>query len=193
MIKIEEIWKDIKDYEGRYQVNKLGEVLSIRQRHDKKRHIHCIKKQYLKPQLWKSKKTNYKAYFVVLIDDGVRETHYIHNLVAKAFIPNPNNYSFVHHVDGDTTNNHIDNLEWCKHFEFREMTDIQRQSAKRTLEKNRKDTKKPIAQYDLEWKFVKCYDSLSEASKQTNINIAHLSEATNGKRKTAGGYHWKTL
>ena len=50
---------------------------------------------------------------VALYNDGKRRTMLVHRLVAAAFLPNPNNYPVVHHKDGDRTNNHVSNLEWC--------------------------------------------------------------------------------
>lgn len=50
---------------------------------------------------------------VVLVrEDGVQIARYIHELVAEAFIPNPTGKKYVHHIDGDITNNRADNLEW---------------------------------------------------------------------------------
>lgn len=51
--------------------------------------------------------------FVCLRKDGSNKNHLIHRLVAESFIPNPNNYPIVNHKDGDKTNNHVSNLEWC--------------------------------------------------------------------------------
>jgi len=44
---------------------------------------------------------------------GVRKTFRTNQLVAMAFIPNPNNYPVVNHIDHDKKNNHVSNLEWC--------------------------------------------------------------------------------
>lgn len=90
-----EVWKDIKGYEGRYQVSSLGKV----------------KNQYgdmLSPI------DNRKGYYrVVLMKNNTRNNQYIHRLVAMAFLENPNNKRCVNHKDFDTHNNRIDNLEWC--------------------------------------------------------------------------------
>lgn len=40
---------------------------------------------------------------------------YLHRIVAEAFLPNPNNYSDVNHIDGNKSNNNINNLEWVSH------------------------------------------------------------------------------
>lgn len=45
--------------------------------------------------------------------DGKWKNEFVHRLVAKAFVPNPNQYNVVHHKDGNPTNNHYENLEWC--------------------------------------------------------------------------------
>lgn len=57
---------------------------------------------------------NGKGYlFVALCKSGKHYNRYVHRLVALAFIPNLNNYKEVNHRDGNKSNNHVDNLEWC--------------------------------------------------------------------------------
>jgi hypothetical protein len=51
--------------------------------------------------------------FISMSKDNIRKFPKIHQLVANAFIPNPNNYTCINHKDGDKLNNSIDNLEWC--------------------------------------------------------------------------------
>ena len=54
--------------------------------------------------------------YVHLFDkDGTSTNHKVHRLVAKAFVPNPDNLNEVNHIDEDKDNNRADNLEWCKH------------------------------------------------------------------------------
>lgn len=96
---MQEIWKDIVGYEGLYQVSNMGRVRSL------KRNI------ILKP----TSDMNGKGYYFVNLKRGNPKK--IHRLVAKAFIPNPDNKPEVNHIDGNTKNNKIDNLEWCTHQE----------------------------------------------------------------------------
>jgi len=63
---------------------------------------------YLKPQ------NNGNGYLKVhLYKNGKMHQHYVHKLVAITFIPNPNNFKYVDHIDRDKTNNSITNLRWC--------------------------------------------------------------------------------
>lgn len=93
----EEIWKDIIDYEGLYQISNYGNVYS------------CISNKILKP----SCNTNGKYLGVILCKNGKKRRFQIHRLVATAFILNPYNYPIVNHKDGCDTNNYYTNLEWC--------------------------------------------------------------------------------
>lgn len=52
---------------------------------------------------------------VTLCNESTRKEKTIHRLVAKAFIPNPEGLPCVNHIDGDKTNNHVSNLEWCSY------------------------------------------------------------------------------
>ena len=106
---MQEIWKDIKDFEGLYQVSNLGRVKSL------PRFINNNSKNnkigfYSKERILKPSKKKYAI--VVLSKNGKTYSFYIHILVAKAFLPNPDNLPEVDHLDGNKLNNHVDNLEW---------------------------------------------------------------------------------
>lgn len=67
-------------------------------------------KEILEPEREMTYTLNNRGYYSVGIR---RKTHMVHRLVALAFVPNPDNKSFVNHIDGNKLNNHADNLEWC--------------------------------------------------------------------------------
>lgn len=96
-----EIWKDIKGYEGLYQVSNLGNVKSLCYRNQKKA-------KNLTPQI-----TNRGYIAVMLSKKKTMKLFLVHRLVAMAFVDNPNNYPIVNHKDENPLNNHMDNLEWC--------------------------------------------------------------------------------
>ena len=91
-----EEWKDLKGYEGIYQISNLGR---IRNRFGKIRASHKRPDGYIQITLCKNKKI---------------ETRRIHQLVAQTFIPNPDNLPQINHKDEDKTNNNVNNLEWCE-------------------------------------------------------------------------------
>ena len=99
-----EIWKDIRGYEGLYQVSNLGRVRSL----DRiKRGAHYKGKILV---LSKDK----DGYLIVGLHDSKRSNTYrVHRLVAISFIPNPNDLPEVNHIDENKENNNVNNLEWC--------------------------------------------------------------------------------
>lgn len=107
-----EIWKDIEGYEGIYQVSTLGRVRSI----DRVTKVGNIYKNYKGRVLTPSKNpAGYKT--VSLIKEGHKKTHTIHTLVAKAFIPNPENKEEVDHINTIKEDNTIYNLRWTTRLE----------------------------------------------------------------------------
>lgn len=107
-----EVWKDIKGYEGLYQISNFGRVKSLER---------IVNTNFGKPKLQLEcyisgfKNTyGYKAYN--FMKNGKTKPLLFHRLVAIHFIPNPKNKSQVNHIDGNKINNHILNLEWatCK-------------------------------------------------------------------------------
>ena len=102
-----EIWKTIKNFEGKYEVSNLGRVKSLEREikptapNQKTKHL---KERILKLILQKP------GYYNVSLEG---KKHLVHRLVATAFIENKNNFDCVNHKDGNKTNNIPDNLEWC--------------------------------------------------------------------------------
>jgi hypothetical protein len=102
----QEIWKDIAGYEGFYQVSTMGQVKSLDRIIDHPTGGATNRKGRILKQHKTGSKRNYHA--VELKSVGCR----VHRLVAEAFIPNPQNKPEVNHIDGDPSNNRVDNLEW---------------------------------------------------------------------------------
>lgn len=101
---LKEVWRDIDGFEGLYQVSNLGRVKSLKRAYHPTESIISQKIHLV---------GNYKMVIVNLWKDGKNHVHRVHRLVANAFIENPNNYGYVNHIDSNSTNNDISNLEWC--------------------------------------------------------------------------------
>ena len=108
-----EVWKDIEDYEGSYQISSLGNVRSLtRTRLSKGLSIAQIKGREMKQ---KTSRCGYKV--IGFCSDAVKEHFSVHRLVALAFVANPENKPTVNHIDGNKNNNKMSNLEWATHTE----------------------------------------------------------------------------
>lgn len=108
-----EIWKDIIDFEGLYQISSFGNVKSLPRIIKYKNGRH----RPFSGCLIKGGKTPTGYVFVNLKKEGYKESNYIHRLVAEYFLQNIENKPTVNHKDGDKSNNHYSNLEWCTHSE----------------------------------------------------------------------------
>jgi hypothetical protein len=109
---VNEIWKDIPDYEGFYQVSSLGRVRSVDRYSErtgigKGSGVRFCKERILKPRL----RNNYLAVNIHVLGKSIDEN--IHVFVARAFIGDRPDKHQVNHIDGNKLNNHADNLEYC--------------------------------------------------------------------------------
>lgn len=104
---MEEIFKDIKDYEGLYQVSNLGNVKSLPKGDGNGNRVRILKFD----EGTRSDRVTYRR--VTLSKNSKTKRYQVHRLVAQAFIPNSGNLPFVNHIDNDGTNNSVSNLEWC--------------------------------------------------------------------------------
>lgn len=184
---MQEIWKDIKGYEGLYQVSNLGNIKSLsRITSGKKYGIHKLKEKILRPS-----KCN-KYYQVFLRKNNKTKVYYVHRLVGEAFIINLNNCSDINHKDGNTHNNNIKNLEWCTRSEnikhsYRVLN--RKVNINNLLKRNRM-----VNQYDLNGNFIKTWKSIKEASiflNRKNIQSIYSCCKHKNGQKTAYGYRWE--
>jgi len=103
-----EIYKDIIGYEGYYQVSNLGNVRSLDRQVNHFKGGLSLRKGFLLKQ-----EMTFFCYFrVSLSKNKTKKRLSIHRLVAETFIPNQHNKSEVNHIDGNKTNNRLENLEW---------------------------------------------------------------------------------
>lgn len=176
-----EIWKDIKDYEGLYQVSNTGKVKSL-QRH-KKNHT---KIQIVEEKIKNTRKDRQGYLLLDLYKDNKQKTIRVHRVVAETFIPNPENKETVNHMDGDKRNNEVKNLEWSS---FKEQNIHFYEKKLKTDESIEKAIK---AMNKASSKKTKClsdgviYSSASEASRAAGVSASLIMRVCRGERKTAG-------
>lgn len=165
---MEEIWRDIKGYEGYYMVSNLGRVKSLDRYILKSNGRKEFNKGKIKTLSY-NKRTN--VYEVHLKRDGKRKCMKIHRLVAEAFIINddPVNKTTVNHIDGDRSNNMLNNLEWASYSEnLKHAYDVLKRPINST-----KIKKRPCYSIDTLGN-IEEYDSIAQASRKTNISETQI-------------------
>ncbi len=170
-----EWWKFVPGYDYKYMVSDQGRVLSLNYRR-------AGIPRLLKPR------ADEKGYLLVgLCRNGKMKTIKLHRLVAKMFIPNPNNLPEVNHKNEIKTDNRAENLEWCtREYNCNYGTGNERSGRNRI---NHPAKSKPVSQYNLSCEFVAWYPSMNEARRQTGVK--DICSCCRGKLKSAGGFIWR--
>ena len=198
---MKEIWKDIKGYEGIYQVSSEGRVRSLNRIDNNN---HPLKGVILKPYI-----SNSGYLLVGLYKQQKRDRKLLHRLVAEAFIPNPENKPEIDHINTIKTDNTVflnedgsinyekTNLRWTTRKENinNPLTKTKMQINARKPSKGKYGKKhhrsKPIIQYDKEGNFIKEWDCANDVERVLGISNKHIGSVCLGKRKSCGGYIWK--
>ena len=172
-----EEWREVAGYEGLYEVSNLGNIRALDRtvKGNSKRGTQNISGHAKKKSI---AKTGYEV--VLLHKDGSYKTKTIHRLVAKAFIPNPDNRPIVNHLDGNKRNNRVTNLEWC----------TQKRNVQHAYEIGLVSIEKP----------VRCVETGKIYKSETAVSVeiygdrraqSFIGEACRGEKPTAYGYHWE--
>lgn len=200
---MKEIWKDIQGYEGYYQVSNLGRVKSLKRKVYGIRPYPITKKEKILSQSKTGRDRDYL--FVSLSRDKITKHINVHRLVAKAFIPNPNNYPCVNHINEfEKWNNSIENLEWCTYkYNNNYGTCIERRVQhtdynKKVLNTNYKlagiksgiARSKKVYQFTLKLELVKVWGS-SQECKINGFSQSCVNACCLNKRKTHKGFIWR--
>ncbi|MEQ3340193.1 NUMOD4 domain-containing protein [Clostridium butyricum] len=183
MIKADfELWKDVKGYEGLYQVSNLGRIKSL----DMIVIHYNGKKERRKGRVLKLSE-NEKGYLkVFMCKNKKRECKKVHRVVAETFIPNRENLPEVNHKDENKKNNSVYNLEWCTH---RYNCNYGTHNLNVSKSKTNGNNSKTVYQYDLNKNIIKVWTSLNEAGRN-GFSVVLISRCCLGKGRTHKGFIW---
>ena len=178
----EEIWKDIKGYEGLYQVSNMGRVKSLEHVTIRKNGSKLpVKERILKPEILHNGYLRVKLY-----DSSDKMKRFlVHRLVCEAFHENPENRPDVNHINEDKSDNRACNLEW--------VTRKENNNHGTRIARVAKVRSKPVGQYTRDGKLIKVWQSATEVERRLGLDPSNIGKVARGERKTAYGYVWKYI
>ena len=177
-----EIWKDIKGYEGKYQISDMGKVKSLERLTSNKRRV--LKQINLSQKLGKD------GYLKVLLyKENSRKYVMVHRLVANMFIENFYNKPQVNHIDANKQNNNVSNLEWVTASENK----LHALSLGIGLLGTGKDNvkSKKVNQISLDGFFIKTWAGQREVARVLKLSQSGICRCCKYGKGTIGGYKWE--
>lgn len=179
-MKINELWKDIKGYEGSYEVSNLGRVKSLSRKVVSG--VNYSNVRYTENRILAQSIINSGYPTVLLHSDGEEKRLLVHRLVLENFKPNSDESLVVNHIDRDKLNNNLENLEWLTQSE-----NIRHLGANKLMGLSKR---KPICKYDINGKLIKKYDYLGLVSKD-GFDPTNCSRVARGLQSHHKGYDWR--
>lgn len=184
---MKEEWRDIKGYEGIYQVSNYGRIKSLSR-------IISIGRGHFRlsnEKILKQSESN-KGYYIICLHNNYKERkHLVHRIVYESFIGDIPKGMEVNHIDENPKNNKVTNLNLLTHKENLNWGTVRiRQSEKHKGKINNHLSKKTL-QYDLDGNLIKEWPSSMEIERQLGFRQGNIGMCCRGIRKSAYGYVWK--
>ena len=175
-------WREIVDFPD-YEVSNFGDVRVL----DKWTNAKLGSKKLVKGRILKFKKSKDGSLRVGLVSNKKQYFFFVHKLVAKAFIPNPENKECVIHIDGNNQNNFVENLILATWEEVREFAKLSNRLSGKIYQLNNHRSKKVMKIKDGK---TEIFNSLSEVKRKENHKSHRITHVITGRYEKSSGAEW---